>query len=102
MFRHPREVTPDAAISELGRILEPLPVLPWGAPALAHLGVPIVLGVSSLCLLLSLHYNDKCGDSSTLADYVRRFTDLHYCGPRRRLSGGNPKTTRLAVCLYSS
>src|ERR1700722_10957289 len=55
MFRHPREVTPDAALSELGRILEPLPVLPWGAPALVHLGVPIVLGVSSFCLLLSLH-----------------------------------------------
>ena len=60
MFRYPRQVAPDATTSELGRVLEPLPILLWGPPALAHLGVPIALGVSSFCLLLSLHYPTMC------------------------------------------
>jgi hypothetical protein len=29
----------------LGQILEPFPVIPWGSFALAYLGVPVVLGV---------------------------------------------------------
>lgn len=38
MFRYPRETTPCAATSELGRVLEPLPVLPWGVLAFLYLG----------------------------------------------------------------
>lgn len=45
MFRRSRETAPCAAESVLGRVLEPLPVLPWGPLALSYLGVPIVVGV---------------------------------------------------------
>ena len=82
--------TKGPAASDLGRILQPLPILLWGPSALDHLGVPIVVGVSSFSSLSSL----------TPADCVRRFTASHYRGPRRRLSGGSPKITRLAFCLY--
>ena len=51
MFRHPRDVAPGAEASELGRLLEPLPVLMWGASAMGYLGVPIVVGVGSVFAL---------------------------------------------------
>lgn len=45
MFRRSRETAPSVAASALGRVLEPLLVLPWGPLALSYLGVPIVVGV---------------------------------------------------------
>lgn len=41
----PRETAPSAQASDLGHVLDPLLVLPWGPLALLYLGVPIVLGV---------------------------------------------------------
>ncbi|WEW58584.1 hypothetical protein PRK78_004052 [Emydomyces testavorans] len=48
MFRRSRATEPDNFASILGRKLEPLPVLLWGANAMGYLGVPIVLGANML------------------------------------------------------
>lgn len=81
MFRRSRETAPCAAESVLGRVLEPLPVLPWGPLALSYLGVPIVVGVRSTCFWFSLTIPglDKYGGSSTFADCEPyRFTTLSF------------------------
>lgn len=102
MFRRSRETAPGAAASELGRVLKPLPVLPWGALALGYLGVPIVVGVRSTCFYFSLTIPvlDKYGGSSTPADRLLRPVDSLHCHSRRGLSDSNPEITRLEVCLY--
>ena len=46
MFRRPRETQPDPITLEVGEILAPLVIFPWGPLAMNYLGVPIVLGVS--------------------------------------------------------
>jgi hypothetical protein len=46
MIRRPREPEPDPITSEIGHILAPLVIFPWGPLAMNYLGVPIVLGVS--------------------------------------------------------
>lgn len=46
MLRHPRESEPDTIASELGNLLSPLVIFPWGPLAMRYLGVPIVIGVS--------------------------------------------------------
>lgn len=55
MLRRPREAQPDAITSEIGAILAPLDIFPWGPLAMNYLGVPIVLGVS--CLITGLRFN---------------------------------------------
>ncbi|KAJ5922866.1 hypothetical protein N7516_010569 [Penicillium verrucosum] len=44
MLRHPRESEPDTIASELGNLLSPLVIFPWGPLAMRYLGVPIVIG----------------------------------------------------------
>ncbi len=102
MFRRSRETAPSAAASELGRVLEPLPVLPWGALALGYLGVPIIVGVRSICLCFSLTIPvlDKYGGSSTLAHRFLRLTGSLYCHSRRGLSDSKPEITRSLALLY--
>lgn len=81
MFKRLRETAPSAAASDLGRVLEPLPVLPWGPLALSYLGVPIVVGVRSACFCFSLTILvlDKYGGSLTPADREPyRFTTLSF------------------------
>ena len=46
MIRHPRSAEPDPITVEIGQILAPLTVFPWGPLAMHYLGVPIVIGVS--------------------------------------------------------
>lgn len=57
MFRRPRETQPDPITSEIGHILAPLDIFPWGPLAMNYLGVPIVLGVSSFITNLTSHHS---------------------------------------------
>lgn len=102
MFRRPRETAPFAAASELGRVFEPLPVLPCGPLALGFLGVPIAMGVRSKCFdfFLTIPVLDKYGGSSTPADRLLRPIDSLHCHSRPGLTESNPEITRLGVCLY--
>lgn len=45
MFRRMRLTEPDKLSIRLSKILQPLTVIPWGALAMWHLGVPIAVGV---------------------------------------------------------
>lgn len=45
MFRRPRQTEPDMLLIRLSKTLQPLTVIPWGALAMWHLGVPIAVGV---------------------------------------------------------
>ncbi|KAL4942563.1 hypothetical protein BDV06DRAFT_162002 [Aspergillus oleicola] len=44
MFRRPRQTEPDRLSMRLGKTLQPLTVIPWGALAMWYLGVPIAVG----------------------------------------------------------
>ena len=55
MIRRPREAQPDAITSEIGAILAPMDIFPWGPLAMNYLGVPIVLGVS--CFIVDLRFH---------------------------------------------
>lgn len=56
MFRRPRETQPNPITSEIGEMLAPLDIFPWGPLAMNYLGVPIVLGVSLFIINLTSHY----------------------------------------------
>lgn len=45
MSRNPCATAPDPASAKLVRTFDSLPVVAWGAQAMAYLGVPIVIGV---------------------------------------------------------
>lgn len=45
MFRGPRKTEPEYLSEEVNTILQPLPVIPWGALAMVYLGVPDI-GIS--------------------------------------------------------
>ncbi|KXG52213.1 uncharacterized protein PGRI_084970 [Penicillium griseofulvum] len=54
MFRRPRETQPDPITLEVGEILAPLVIFPWGPLAMNYLGVPIVLGTA----MIAVHDDD--------------------------------------------
>jgi hypothetical protein len=56
MFRRSREISPDSAASDLSQALEPLTVITWGPLALAHLGIPIIIGVIFFFKALPIDY----------------------------------------------
>lgn len=50
MIRRPREPQPDPITLEISQLLSPLVIFPWGPLAMNYLGVPIVVGVSSVII----------------------------------------------------
>ncbi|KAI2719861.1 hypothetical protein CBS147318_3167 [Penicillium roqueforti] len=50
MIRHPRSAQPDPITVEIGQVLAPLAVFPWGPLAMHYLGVPIVIGVAMIAV----------------------------------------------------
>ncbi|CAI7589904.1 unnamed protein product [Penicillium glandicola] len=69
MIRSPRKPNPDRITSEIGQILAPLAIFPWGPLAMHYLGVPIVLGTA----MIAVHDEDyekacqKLKDSAFIA-----------------------------------
>ncbi|KAJ5801552.1 uncharacterized protein N7518_003620 [Penicillium psychrosexuale] len=75
MLRRPREAQPDAITSEIGAILAPLDIFPWGPLAMNYLGVPIVLGTA----MIAVH--DK--DYQTACQKLQQ-SEFHKTVPDRR------------------
>ncbi|KAJ5542194.1 hypothetical protein N7461_008197 [Penicillium sp. DV-2018c] len=48
MFRRPRATAPERVVCELGQLLAPLTLFPWGPYAMHYLGVPIVQGIAMI------------------------------------------------------
>lgn len=59
MFRHPRATAPERVVYELGQLLAPLTIFPWGPFAMHYLGVPIMQGVCTFPIM----------DAAVSADY---------------------------------
>ena len=47
MFRNPRSTLPHWSSHQVGQVLRPFPVIPWGNVALTYLGVNMMLGLGS-------------------------------------------------------
>ncbi|KAJ5943965.1 hypothetical protein N7516_004133 [Penicillium verrucosum] len=75
MFRRPRETQPDPITSEIGEILAPLDIFPWGPLAMNYLGVPIVFGTA----MIAVHDKDYETVCEMLTD-----SGFHVTVPDRR------------------